>query len=239
VSAGVPALAGPIQLILFDAVGTLIEPDPPVEVAYHNAASLGRGGTHLTPEMIRYRFKDFLQEATRVQMAEHQGRTSEEYELNRWSRVVRGVLELDAVRGEIIFTKLWQHFGEPWHWKLFPDVEPTITELRRRGYRVGIASNFDQRLLNVCRGHAGLADIEPIFVSSQVGWSKPAPQFYRQIESATNLAPEKILLVGDDWENDVVAPQELGWQARWLDRSGTRWRGSPIKSLLELLDELT
>jgi len=228
----------PVDLILFDAVGTLIEPDPPVEVAYYNAANSSRGGTDLIPEMIRYRFKDFLKESIRTQWAERQGRTSEADERNRWDWIVRGVLKLDEVSSEFVFTKLWQHFGEPWHWKVFPDVAPTLAELRRRGYQVGIASNFDQRLLNISRGHELLADIDPIFVSSQVGWSKPAPEFYRHIEAVTKLTPNRIMLVGDDWENDITVPRDLGWHARWLDRSGTGWRGNSIASLTQLLHEL-
>jgi len=234
---GVPASAGP-ALILFDAVGTLIEPDPPVDAAYYNAG-LGYKGLFVSRETIRARFREVFQANAQTHLADHAGQTSEEYELSRWSTIVRQVFaEAGDVIGELIFNRLWQHFAEPRHWKLFSDVELTIRELHRCGYQVGIASNFDQRLLAICRGHAPLAEIEPIFISSQVGWSKPAPEFYRHIEAVTNLPPDRILLVGDDWENDVTAPQALGWRARWLDRTGTRWKGNPITSLTQLLDEL-
>lgn len=139
----------------------------------------------------------------------------------------------------MIFPALWQHFAEPQHWRLFDDVQPTIEGLLERDYRLGIASNFDQRLLSICRGHEGLAALDPIFISSQVGWSKPSPQFYRQIETITGLAPEQIMFVGDDWENDVNAPRNLGWQTRWLIRRETVPGVDQVGKLTDLLTELS
>jgi putative hydrolase of the HAD superfamily len=224
-----------VDLVLFDAVGTLIEPDPPVDEAYYNAG-LGYKGLSVSREVIRARFQEIYRATARAQLADQAGRTSEEWELERWFLIVRHVFaEAGDVIGEMIFTRLWQHFAEPNHWRVFPDVEPTITDLRRRGYQIGIASNFDQRLLSICRGHECLAKIEPIFVSSQVGWSKPASQFYKQIESITGLPPERIMLVGDDYENDVGAPRERRWQVIWLRRSPLPIKEGSISSLVELL----
>ena len=125
----------------------------------------------------------------------------------------------------------------PTAWRVFPDVADTVAELNRRGYRTGIASNFDQRLLKICRHKEALAALDPVFVSSGLGWSKPAFEFYREIERATQLAPERILLVGDDFEKDVEVPRHCGWQARWLVRPLAS-EGDHIQSLTELMELL-
>jgi FMN phosphatase YigB (HAD superfamily) len=94
----------------------------------------------------------------------------------------------------------------------------TSSELRARGYALGIASNFDERLVGVCRGHAALADL-PLFGSSDVGYSKPHPQFFARVAARLALAPREILLVGDDWEADFQGALAAGWQAIYIDRA--------------------
>ena len=165
--------------------------------------------------------------------------TDEAFEYACWRQVVREFFnDRSHAEADQMFVELWQHFGTPSNWRLFPDAAPTIAELKRRGYQVGIASNFDERLITICQGHLALADVSPIFVSSQVGWSKPAAGFYRQIERLTGIPAQQILLVGDDYDNDVLAPAELGWQTRWLCRSSNTAEPSQIRSLAEILAQL-
>jgi putative hydrolase of the HAD superfamily len=95
---------------------------------------------------------------------------------------------------------------------------PAWHELARRGYLLGIASNFDGRLRTICRGHSPLDECRHIFVSSEVGFPKPELPFYRAVEERLGLLPEQILLVGDDEAADVTGPIAVGWQALWLRR---------------------
>jgi putative hydrolase of the HAD superfamily len=238
VTAEVAAATAHVELILFDAVGTLIEPNPPAVEVYHRVGCSFRGN-ELSLEMIRDRFAMAFQHSARLTAIDRGGRTSEELELERWRTIVGEVfVEAGPVIAELCFTQLWRHFAEPGNWCVFPDVALTITELRGRGYRVGIASNFDQRLLTICRANDRLNEIDQVFISSQLGWSKPAHEFYGEIESICGLKPEQILLVGDDYENDVAAPQSRGWQARWLNRRATTLQPNYLRSLTELLTEL-
>lgn len=133
------------------------------------------------------------------------------------------------------FRELWDHFADPRHWRVFDDVAPTFAELRRRGFQIGIASNFDARLQPICAAYPELAGVEPIFVSSAIGWVKPATGFYREIERLTGLTAEQIAIVGDDQENDVLVPRQLGWQAWWLQRLCPADSERPLRSLTDLL----
>jgi putative hydrolase of the HAD superfamily len=228
----------PLPFVLFDAVGTLIYPEPAVVVVYQ---AIGvKHGLELAAAELRARFRSSLQNANlRLRGERWNWQTDEPREVEYWRTVVRDVLaELTPAAAEAAFRALWQHFARAEHWRVFDDVAPTLAGLRDRGYRCGIASNFDERLRGICAAHPVLAQFEPLFVSSSVGWSKPVAGFYASIEQRTGLLPQQLLLVGDDWENDVTAPQSRGWQARWLDRSARGSTAESISTLTDLLDEL-
>jgi putative hydrolase of the HAD superfamily len=225
------------ELILFDAVHTIIEPDPPVVAVYQQCGQ--RQGCRLTAAELQVRFAGAFQQAAVRCRQDQNGRTDEARERAFWQTVVKAVFaELNAAAADAAFHELWQHFAQPRHWRVFPDVAITFAELRRRGFQIGMASNFDGRLLEICAGHPELAGVAPIFVSSRVGWVKPAPGFYRAIERITNLAPQQILLVGDDYENDAEVPRQLGWQTHWLRRKEPADSAGHLTSLTDLLHRL-
>jgi putative hydrolase of the HAD superfamily len=69
-------------------------------------------------------------------------------------------------------------------------------------------------------GHAQLAALNRCFISSGVGFRKPSPQFFHAVQTQLGLPPGAILMVGDDYENDLVAARACGWQAVLVNRSG-------------------
>jgi putative hydrolase of the HAD superfamily len=202
-----------LRAVLFDAVGTLIAPDPPVIEAYHTAG-LGFGSS-LPAETIGLRFRSaFARQETLDAEASH--RTSEARELARWRTIVAEVFD-DVPDTEALFQTLWRHFAEPGHWRVYDDAAECWQRLAESGFFIGIASNFDARLEAICQGHELLAG-RPCFISSHMGYKKPAPEFFRFIEQRLELRPDEILLVGDDLENDYLAAQAAGWQALLLSR---------------------
>jgi FMN phosphatase YigB (HAD superfamily) len=74
-----------------------------------------------------------------------------------------------------------------------------------------------------------------LFVSSQIGYPKPAPQFFRAVGAVLKLPSDQILLVGDDPTNDLLGATSCGWQATLLCRQGTHEAGD-LCSLSQLSD---
>lgn len=199
-----------IRAVLFDAVGTLICPHPPVAEVYHHAAK--KFGSKYSVEEVGPRFRAAIRR-------HHQGgQTSEELERKRWQRIVYDVMDDVEDPQNLLLNDLWQHFGSASSWRLFDDVAPFWKTLSRRGHLLGIASNFDSRLRTICLGHPPLDECHHIFVSSEVGFPKPELSFYRTVEQQLGLRPEQILLIGDDYAADVTGPLAAGWQAKWLRR---------------------
>lgn len=206
-----------IRGIVFDAVGTLIDPIPPVAEVYAQAAL--RQGVELDPGTVRERFR----RAFGTDEIDEQGgplATSEAIEHRRWQRIVAACLP-EVPHPHRAFEELWDHFGRPESWQAAPDAGPTLRALDRRGLALRIASNFDARLRGVLRGLEALAPWgESALISSEVGRRKPHPDFYRAVCESLGLPPEVVLCVGDDIENDWQGPRRAGLQAVLLDRDG-------------------
>ncbi len=219
-----------LQVVLLDAVGTLIRPDPDVGDVYSSAGR--RYGSRHDRAAIRARFAQA--------MARHQTpeRTSEPHERRRWRRIVAEVFDDVPAAGEALFKELWAHFAAPRHWRLYDDVAPAWSRLRERNLRIGIASNFDQRLAAICAAFRPLAAADRLYISSQIGYPKPHPGFYRHVQSELGVAADQILLVGDDPVNDVRAARQAGWQALWLRRETPADRPGTIQRLTDLADRL-
>ena len=216
-----------IRWVLFDAVGTLIYPDPPVADAYHAAAQ--QFGSRLAVEEISQRFAAALAASHNSGLP-----TSERNERRRWQHIVKQVIDDVVNSQDELFERLWQHFAQPQHWRPYADVAETVHELLRRGYRFGIASNFDSRLLRIVSGHPALSACESVFVSSEVGYAKPDPRFFRAIEGKLGVEPGQIALVGDDEVADVQGAMAAGWRAIRLDRVGKSLDSITIRSLAQL-----
>jgi len=217
-----------IEWVLFDAVGTLIYADPPVAEVYH---AIGRRhGSELTPEVIGQRFRTAF-----VEQAGPARTTSEAFERERWQRVVGQVIDDVPEKRAVVFEELWEHFARPEHWRIYDDAPATLEQLRQRGFRLGIASNFDQRLWQIVAGHAPLQACEGVFFSSEIGYAKPDVRFFRSIEQQLDVLPEALALVGDDSVNDHQGALAAGWQSIFLCRDGGPSDSASIRGLQELL----
>ncbi|MDR3634162.1 MAG: HAD-IA family hydrolase [Isosphaeraceae bacterium] len=222
-----------IDAIVFDAVGTLIEPFPSVAETYAQTAL--RQGVVLASGDVKTRFHAHFRndewDEIRGPMA-----TDEAIEVRRWRRIVANVLpevpDLDRA-----FDELWLHFGQPQGWRCFPEVATVLQSLTDVGRTVCIASNFDARLRGVAAGLPPLAKLTgDLVISSEVGFRKPHPAFYRAACEHLGLAGARVLWVGDDVENDVAGPIRAGLRGLWLDRHGRGDSRLPqIRDLTELL----
>lgn len=225
--------------IAFDAVGTLLFADPPVHLAYYRIGK--KHGSAARPDEVLHRFRSALARRTTVAPCDLDTAVAEGVptsalggearERQFWRAVVAEVLP-DVRDVDGCFEELFAHFAHPGAWQCFADVEETLEEACRRGQRLAIASNFDARLHGLCDGHPALAGIERRVISSEVGARKPQAAFYRALLEACGCAPEELLFVGDDRQNDVDAPARLGIRAVHLDRTGKT--PGAISSLVEL-----
>ena len=137
------------------------------------------------------------------------------------------------------------HSGNPngcWRfsasWRVFDDVKPLLQGLEARQIPVVIASNFDRRVHQLCDAIPELKKIQQRVISSEVGYRKPASEFYAAVEAICGAPPEQILMVGDDPVGDVAGPLRSGWNALWLNRAGGVNDDDSITTLTALFERL-
>lgn len=196
-------------VVFFDAVGTLLHPDPPAPMAY---AAVGRRfGSRLDEATVRLRFRAAFR---RQEEADKDAnlRTNETREVARWQAIVREVLD-DVADAETCFQELYAHFARPDAWRCEPGTSEMLAMLAARGHVLGIASNFDHRLRGLVENMPALRPIRYLVISSEIGWRKPAPEFFAAMCQQAASAPEQVLYVGDDPVNDYEGAQAAGLQA--------------------------
>jgi putative hydrolase of the HAD superfamily len=224
-----------VRGIVFDAVGTLIKPEPSVAEAYVAAAS--RQGVALDPEVVRARFDVHFQNGG-VHAGQGVLSTDEMTERRRWRKIVKGVLP-EVPDPDRAFDELWEHFGRPESWRCFADVSPAIGIFVEMGISLCVGSNFDGRLRRVVRGLPELGlGINSLVISSEVGYRKPHPLFFEAVCAHLNLPGSMVICVGDDLENDVLGAMRAGLRGLLLDRRSNGPFDLPrvtnLKALIEM-----
>jgi putative hydrolase of the HAD superfamily len=200
-----------VKVVVFDVVGTLVEPWPRVSRAY---AEVGRRhGVELLEEVIAGRFAAAWRRQEAIDAASTPAfATSRRREIERWRGIVDDVFEQAAASGAI-FADLWEHFARPTAWRPLAEGVQLVEDVKRAGGEVALASNFDERLLAIARVVEPLTRADHVFASSELGWRKPAPEFFREVEQRLGRQPEELVLVGDDPLLDIAAARNAGWQA--------------------------
>ncbi len=99
---------------------------------------------------------------------------------------------------------------------LYPDVRPCLTELRERGYFVGIAGNQTIRAGRFIRELNLPADV--IATSDDWGVSKPSVEFFNKLVTTSGHSPDEILYVGDRLDNDISPASDAGLATAWIRR---------------------
>ena len=107
------------------------------------------------------------------------------------------------------------------HWQLKPGAHDTLRELRRRGYRIAIISNFDTRLEQIVYDHLGLGEwVDYVHVSQTEGTEKPDPRFYLGFFERHSIKREHSIYLGDSYTLDFLPATGIGLKVWLLDEAG-------------------
>ena len=213
-----------VQALTLDVGGTLIEPWPSVGDIYAEAA-IKHGAKNVSAEVLKRRF-----------VAAWGARDQFNHTRAEWMALVdetfRGLTEQPPSR--TFFPELYEHFGRANAWRVFDDVLPTLDRLATLGIKLGVVSNWDERLRPLL-AELKLADyFEAIVVSCEVGFPKPSRVIFDTAAEKLALPPTAILHVGDSATRDVEGARAAGFQAIWLQRSGLGKSGDEINSLSDI-----
>ncbi len=213
------------KIILFDAVGTILKTVPGVIEVYRDHGQ--RHGSKLDVAEIESRFKSARQRLFNLDLSARgvvagQLVSSDRIERELWFELIAAVF-VDVKNPHPLFDELWEFFAAAKNWALFADTAAAFESLKAAGHSIGIASNFDSRLIGIVDAFPELACADFVFCSAGIGYRKPDPRFYALVEKKIQQRlgrkiDEPIWMTGDCIENDFFGPVRHGWNACWLDR---------------------
>ena len=97
-----------------------------------------------------------------------------------------------------------------------PDALSILGELKQRGYKLALVSNFCNvpEVVYANLQQVGLLEwFDVVIVSCEFGWRKPSPRIYQAACERLQIAPAEGLFVGDRLVEDIQGPQQFGLQA--------------------------
>jgi putative hydrolase of the HAD superfamily len=203
----------PLRAVLFDFYGTLAE-------ATHWVSAddvLADHGYELPPEVRDRWFNDGIDG---IEHLEH-SRSRDHYVAWQRERLLGMLAETDVHPGEyeIILRKL-RDGSESRVLEAYPEVTGVLVELRERGVRLGICSNWDWDLTQAVE-EVGLDDLVDVQVSSAwAGARKPHPRIFEDALTKLGAEPAETIFVGDTWGPDVAGPRAMGMTPLYVSREG-------------------
>ena len=171
--------------------------------------------------LIEYRWRDMLRDyGLSAQEAERVGTEMFDDPLNTWHDYDLGAQTQDIIAafrreypedGDVIeyFIRHGEYMVVP-----RPHVWAKVHELKERGFRIYLLSNYPEQLFDKHTEYADfMSDLDGKVISCELGYGKPEPRIYEYLLQRYQLnARESIFF--DDRKENVTAAEGCGIRAR-------------------------
>jgi putative hydrolase of the HAD superfamily len=213
-----------IRAVTFDAGGTLLAPWPSVGHVYAEVAAQ-HGHESLSPEGLNRQFASAW-------------RAKKNFVHSRlcWLELAKKTFAgfLDEISVQDLFDDLYHRFAGAAAWRVFDDVLPTVDWLRKRGFKLGVVSNWDERLRPLLTELRLTPWFDAVVISVESGCAKPAPEIFHLAAEQLSLPQSSVLHVGDSATEDLAGAQSAGLHSLLLERQAQSGACPRMRSLREL-----
>jgi len=219
-----------VKLITFDAMNTLFTTKLPPGMSYYHAAKKMFPHLKEETEEISLCVTNNFKEVYKIYYGEYtlNGQSKETCKMF-WEGVIGKTLyksgvDLTEIEMKNVTDQLYGEYSTSKYWKPFNETHKVLDKLHAKGTRLGIVSNFDERLENVLKSLDLMKYMEfVIFPPVTKGLGKPNPRVFQQLlKEYANCKPEEIVHIGDDKENDFIAAKKAGIKPLLLDKFNTQ-----------------
>jgi putative hydrolase of the HAD superfamily len=190
-------------VLLFDAAGTLFHHHPALKTFYFHAFK--KLGFEFTEAEIHRALLGALRRLNK------DSRDSDEYEFKPASFVEALIVELKFEASEVadLEKKLLEAFAIGMKIVLPNTVVDSLDELKKRGYRLGIVSNWTFQLGELLRVQGVLDLFDSIVTAHEVGFAKPRREIFEAATEDLDIDPKQCVFVGSSYAADIVGAQRL------------------------------
>lgn len=101
----------------------------------------------------------------------------------------------------------------PWHSEdemPYPDADPTLKELKHRGFRLGVIANQNLGTKQRLRDWNLLPYFDVVAASAELGVAKPDPVIFQWALRQAGCSAQNAVMVGDRLDNDIAPANRLG-----------------------------
>jgi len=224
-----------VKVIFFDAVGTLIETRVGVGEIYSRVAR--EFGFEAEPQILQQNFtRSFRRQPPLSFPAGTPDPALTELEKGWWRNLVKAVFTgLGSFpRFDQFFDEIYERFRGREFWRVYDDVAPALTELKRRRLKLGVISNFDSRLYDVLRACRLDHFFDSVHVSTLVGAAKPDAAIFQAALNHHAVEARHAWHVGDSLREDVGGAMAVGVNAILLDRDNRFAENAPATRITNL-----
>jgi len=221
-----------IKAVFLDIDNTLLDFDAFVKAAMRDGFC--RFGLGAYEESM---FSTFLRINTEIWREIEQGRLRFDEMLKiRWNRIFAALgIAFDGVRFEDYFREYLFDCAIP-----VAGAAELLAYLKEK-YILCAASNgpYEQQLNRLRRG--GMLDcFSEVFVSEQIGASKPSPQFFTHcLNELSGITPDEIIMIGDSLSSDMAGAAGMGMKTCYFDRNRSgKTGGLSVDYVVHTLDEI-
>ena len=125
--------------------------------------------------------------------------------------------------GDTVMRVFPEYEGPMAHWprvEAVPGVEEALSALHPR-YRLVLSTNAaasGAALVRAALRRVGVEEhFEGVFTAGELGARKPEPAFFQAALRELGCGPQEAVMVGDDYEVDVVGAKAVGLRAIWYN----------------------
>lgn len=229
----------PIQVVFFDAAGTLFHVKGSVgEVYARYAEKYGVSRSDAFVTQVNQAFKEAFRKAPPAIFAVDEPEKLKQCERLWWFDIVHGVFyRVGMFEGfDEYFEDVYQAFGSSELWSVYPEVPDVLKELKSQGYELGVISNFDTRFFEIFRGLHLDQYFDSLTISSLARSAKPSPKIFQFALDQHVLDPEEAVHIGDSLKEDVEGANQAKLTGVFLCREGDSGShtGHSVKNLQAL-----
>jgi putative hydrolase of the HAD superfamily len=220
--------------ILFDVDGTLMDDDRAVSISlvsfhFRHGPELDISANELVTrwsELMSIHFTRYL----RGEISMQEQRRARIVDLFSASK-----LNLSAEMADRIFAAYESDYRSSW--STYPDALPVLKMLG--GYVLAVLTNGDLAQQTQKLQISGTAShFSMIFASSDIGFSKPAPEAFAHACRRLDISPQRCMYVGDSLDTDARGSTAAGLMGVWLDRAASGTDPGPEIRVIQSLSAL-
>lgn len=207
------------KVVFFDVGQTLLRADPPVPEVFARVAR--RRGHDITVRDVEPCMVDVDAFYESEYMRDGDFWCVHERAVQIWLDMYAMMADYcDLKDDEELPQAVYDEYLKPSNWTAYPDVEACLKGLKRRGFRLGIISNWDATLEGLIRGMGMLPYFDEVVASAAVGCRKPGRAIFDIALERMGASAEEAVHVGDLPTADGEGASNAGIRPIIIDRKG-------------------